>query len=127
MRRWLVYFILVSWSAAANAQALLQFDVQAQSLEDALRTVAAQANANILYDPSLVTGRRVTAFKSESTLDDMLVRLLDGSGLKHQYVNEKTVTLVRLQPQLIPASAETKDADKSALRHLQRLRSTAAK
>jgi hypothetical protein len=95
MRRVLVYCIFMSLSAAAYAQVVLQFDVQAQSLADALRIVATQTNTNILYDPSLVAGRQVGALKTQSTLDDALMQLLNGTGLKHQYVNEKTVTLVR--------------------------------
>ena len=106
MRRVLAYCIFMSLSAAAYAQAVLQFDVEAQSLADALRVIAAQANTNILYDPSLVVGRQVAALKMESTLDDALAQLLKGSGLKTQYVNEKTLTLVLRDPHLIPASSE---------------------
>jgi type II secretory pathway component GspD/PulD (secretin) len=98
MRRVLAFCIFWSLSAAAYAQVVLQFDVQAQSLSDALRIVAAQTNTNILYDPSLVSGRQVTALRAQSTLDDVLLRLLSGTGLKHQYVNEKTVTLVLEKP-----------------------------
>jgi type II secretory pathway component GspD/PulD (secretin) len=98
MRRVLAYCIFMSLSAAAYAQVVLQFNVQAQPLSDALRIVAAQTNTNILYDPSLVVGRQVEALKVQSTLDDLLTQLLEGSGLKHQYVNEKTVTLVRDKP-----------------------------
>ena len=108
MRRAVAYFIFMSWSAAACAQAILQFDVQAQSLADALRIVAAQTNTNILYDPSLIVGRQVVALKKQSTLDDVLAQLLNGTGLKHQYVNEKTVTLVPREAQLIPASSDVK-------------------
>jgi len=110
MRRALKLGIVMLLSSVGHAQNLLQFDLQAQPLADALRIVAAQANTNILYDPSLVAGRRTTAVKMQSTLDDALKQLLSGSGLKHQYVNEKTVTLVRLSAQLVPATAQAKPA-----------------
>ena len=127
MRRVLAYCIFMSLSAAAYAQITLQFDVKAQSLADALRIVAAQTNTNILYDPSLVAGRKVAAFQSRSTLDDVLVQLLDGTGLKHQYVNEKTVTLVRPGAQLIPASSEIKAVVKSAPDAARHIATSAAK
>ena len=127
MRRVLAYCIFMSLSAAAYAQITLQFDVKAQSLADALRIVAAQTNTNILYDPSLVAGRKVAAFQSRSTLDDVLVQLLDGTGLKHQYVNEKTVTLVRPGAQLIPASSEIKAVVKPAPDAARHIATSAAK
>ena len=127
MHRVLACCIFMSLSAAAYAQIALQFDVKAQSLADALRIVAAQTNTNILYDPSLVAGRKVAAFQSRSTLDDVLVQLLDGTGLKHQYVNEKTVTLVRPGAQLIPASSEIKAVVKPAPDAARHIATSAAK
>ena len=112
MRRVLACFIFVSLSAVAYAQVVLQFDVEAQPLADALRIVAAQTNTNILYDPSLIAGRQVVAFKKQSSLDDVLAQLLKGTGLKHQYVNEKTLTLVPREAQLIPASSDIKTIEK---------------
>lgn len=127
MRRVLAYCIFMSFIATASAQTVVQFEVRAESLEDALRTVAAQANANILYDPSLVAGRSVAAFRTEGTLDEMLKHLLDGTGLKHQYVNEKTITLVRANPQLIPASSEAQVSEKPVTQRVQHLGAAAAK
>jgi iron complex outermembrane receptor protein len=128
MRRVLAYCIFMSLSAAAYAQIVLQFDVKAQPLTDALRIIAAQTNTNILYDPSLVAGRKVVAFRAQSTLDDALVQLLDGTGLKHQYVNEKTVTLVRPEAQLIRASSsEIKSAGKSVADAARPIATSAAK
>jgi type II secretory pathway component GspD/PulD (secretin) len=72
------------------------YDVQSQPLADALRIVASQANLNILYDPRLVKGRTTIALKVQATPAEALARLLDGTGLKLQYVNEKTVTLVQI-------------------------------
>jgi Secretin and TonB N terminus short domain len=98
--------------ASAQSQLTIQFEVQSAPLGDVLRSLAAQVNANIIYDPSLVTGQNVQGFAMRSTLDEALTRVLHGTGLKHQYVNEKTVTLVRVDPQLKKA-VETATANSS--------------
>jgi type II secretory pathway component GspD/PulD (secretin) len=94
----LAAFLILIMSANVHAQMVLTFDVEEQSLADALRVIGAQSNMNILYDPTLVKGRSTHAFKMQSTADEALTRLLQGTDLKIQYINEKTVTLVQVPP-----------------------------
>jgi iron complex outermembrane receptor protein len=98
--------LLTISSATAHAQSVATYDVDAQPLADALRIVASQSNLNILYDPRLVKGRTTIAFKVQATPAEALARLLDGTGLKLQYVNEKTVTLVQLPTPVVAESGE---------------------
>lgn len=95
---------------AQTTQLIIQFEVKSQPLGDALRSLVAQVNGNIIYDPSLVRGHEVQGFVMRATMDEALTRLLKGSGLRHQYVNEKTVTLVRVEPQLKTASSDSEEA-----------------
>lgn len=107
--RWVIglLLILASFSSTAQSQLVIQFDVKPQPLGDALRSLAAQVNANIIYDPGLVRGQNAQGFVMKSTLDAALTRILKGTGLGHQYVNEKTVTLVRLDTGSRPISTAT--------------------
>lgn len=77
----------------AHAQAVAQFDLAAQPLADALRAFGAQANINVLFDPPLVANRQAPAIKAQLTVEEALTRLLQGTGIKHQFINEHTVVL----------------------------------
>lgn len=90
-----VLLILMAVAHAADTQAIAQFDLPAQPLGDSLRAVARQTNTNVLFDRALVNGRIAPALKGEATVDGALTQLLAGSGLRHQFVDEKTVTLMR--------------------------------
>lgn len=85
--------LFIVGSPLARAQAALQFDLPAQSLADALGAVANQTDLNILIDRSLVTGRQAPALKARLTASEALSHLLQGSGIKYQFVDERTVTL----------------------------------
>jgi len=87
-------FAALAWLApCAQAQAKSQFDLPAQPLADSLRAVGSQANLNILIDPPLVAGRQAPALKAEVTADEALTRLLVGTGLKPEHLNETTIVL----------------------------------
>jgi hypothetical protein len=90
-----ILLVIFSSVASGQAQLVIQFEIQPQPLGEALRSLVGQVNANIIYDPSLVTGQAAKGFVMKSTLDEALTRVLRGTGLRHQYVNEKTVTLVK--------------------------------
>ena len=77
----------------ARAQAIAQFDLPAQPLADSLRAVGSQTNTNVLFDPPLVAGRRAPALRAALTTDQALSRLLAGSGIAHEFLNDKTVVL----------------------------------
>ena len=91
-------FAVLSWTAlAAQAQARGDLDIPAQPLADSLRSVGSQTSTNILFDPPLVAGRRAPALKGGMTSEQALSRLLAGTGIHHQFLNEKTVVLAALQ------------------------------
>ena len=77
----------------AEAQVVTEFDLAAQPLADALRALGAQANISVLFDPPLVANRNAPAIHAQLTVEEALSRLLEGSGLKHEFVNERTVVL----------------------------------
>jgi iron complex outermembrane recepter protein len=87
--------VLVWSSPMAQAQAKAAFDLPAQPLADSLRAVGSQTNINLLFDPPLVAGKKAPALKAEVTADEALTRLLVGTGIKHEFLNETTIVLAK--------------------------------
>jgi outer membrane receptor protein involved in Fe transport len=89
--------LAVAWLTVAvpsQAQAVTRFNLPAQSLADSLRAVAGQTNSNILFDRNFVAGLSAQPLEAELTQDEALKKLLSGTGLTFQYLDEKTVTIV---------------------------------
>lgn len=80
--------------AQAHA-AMTNFDIPAQPLADSLRAVATQTNTNVLFDPPLVAAVRAPALQGELTATQAFTYLLNGTGIKHEFISEKTVVIVR--------------------------------
>jgi iron complex outermembrane receptor protein len=99
----------------ARAQAVSKFDLPAQPLADSLRAIASQTDTDLLFDPPLVAGRRAPALKADLTVEGALVRLLAGTGIRYEFLNEKTVVLtagraVPSPPGAAPAIPQTNRA-----------------
>lgn len=79
----------------SQAQAMVsQFDLPSQPLPEALRALGSQTSTNVLFDPPLVEGRDAPALKAELTLDQAFARLLAGTGLRHRFLDDKTVMVI---------------------------------
>jgi len=78
-----------------NTLALMQFDLPAQPLGDSLRAIGIQTSINVLFDPTMVQGQLAPAFKARATFQLALLSVLQGSGLKLYFIDERTVTLLR--------------------------------
>lgn len=94
-------------ASTALAQTSAQFDLPAQSLVESLRAVGKRTDINILIDRKLIGRRQAPALKAMLTVDQALTRLLEGTGLKHQFVNEHTVTIVSEADTAKPSDAAT--------------------
>jgi len=91
---WAGVSVAFVWSVlAAQALAMIHFDIPAQPLADALRAVGSQTNTNILFDPPLVAGRSAPALKADLTTGQALAVLLTGTGLHYEFVNARTIVL----------------------------------
>ncbi|MCX7587350.1 TonB-dependent receptor [Phenylobacterium sp. 58.2.17] len=73
---------LVGSAAWAQAPARAQFDIPAQDLGAALRSLGVQAGREVLFDPSLVDGRRAPAVHGEMAVSSAVERLLAGQALR---------------------------------------------
>ena len=107
----LICIALICSMPFALAQAPTNFDLPAQSLADSLRAVASQTNTNILFDPPLVAGRRAPALKDNLTIEQALARLLAGTGIQQQFLNENTVVLAAASPANTSAAKSAPSAD----------------
>jgi len=72
---------------------IAHFDLPAQPLADSLRAVGSQTHTNVMFDPPLVAGRKAPAIKADLTPQQALTRLLTGTGIGYEYVNETTAVL----------------------------------
>jgi outer membrane receptor protein involved in Fe transport len=90
-----VFLVLACSAGMAQAQKKTHVDIPAQPLADSLRAIGSQSNTNILFDRSLVADRQAAALKAYLTPDEALSRLLAGTGIKHEFLNETTVVIAR--------------------------------
>jgi TonB-dependent siderophore receptor len=100
-------------SPAALAEGSLQFDLPAQTLEQSLRAVSKTTGTNILIDRELVKDHDVPALKARLTLDEALARLLAGTGLRHRFIDERTVVLAPLSDAKAAGHTEQTSVDRS--------------
>jgi iron complex outermembrane receptor protein len=85
--------VALCWTSLAYAQTTFQFDLPAQPLADALRSVGRITHVNVLFDPPRVDRLRAQALKATLTADQAFARLLAGTSLTYKFLDERTVTL----------------------------------
>lgn len=73
---------LVGSAAWAQAPARAQFDIPAQDLGAALRSLGVQAGREVLFDPALVDGLRAPAVRGDMTVSAAVDQLLVGQRLR---------------------------------------------
>lgn len=85
--------LAIAQSAHESSSGKLNESIPTQSLADALKTLGAQTNTNILADPQLIDGKQAPAIKPNLTVDQAMTELLKGTGLTYRFLNERTVVL----------------------------------
>ena len=80
-------------AAQADEPPRVEFDIQAQDLDTALTALADQADLRLLFTSEQVEEKRSEGLIGTYTPDEALRRLLEGTGLRHRFVNTGTVTL----------------------------------
>ena len=88
-----VIFVSANVVSVADTNTKTHFNLPAESLDQSLRELALQANCNISYDPSLVTGLRAPAVKGEFLPSDALSMILKNTTLKLIKVDEHTLQI----------------------------------
>lgn len=89
---------LPAWSQAdaqQQADRVLELDIPAQSLTNALRALASQSGLQMVFPTELTAGREAPTIRGQQTPRQALDLMLQGSGLEYEFINERTVTVKR--------------------------------
>ena len=81
----------------AQSQNVIAFDIAVQALSTALLQFRRQSGFQVAYRTEDVRDLMAPSVKGSFTPQQALDRLLDGSGLDYRFVDDKTVTLERIQ------------------------------
>jgi outer membrane receptor protein involved in Fe transport len=95
--------------SGAHAQILIHFDLPAQSLARSLTAIGTATNTGIGFNSSQVAGIVAPSLKADLTVDGALSRVLAGTGLRPQHLNDRTIVI---------AAAESSTADSSEIKLL---------
>jgi TonB C terminal len=88
---------------------MLAFDIPAQSLETALEAFGARSSFQVLYETALTVGRHSHELKGTFTPEAALQRLLSGTGLSFDYIEDRAFTLLLAPPQPSRSMADFSD------------------
>lgn len=98
--------ILALWAAGALAPVMAQdnakkveFDIQADTLEDALKSYSLATDRQVMFSTDIVERKSAKPVSGQMTADEALVKLLDGSGLVYEATPSSNVILVRVPQQ----------------------------
>lgn len=85
--------ILTGTAYAQDTTTPREFDVPAGRLDAAVERLGEQAGLQIVYDQALVLGKNAGAVKGRLTAAEALKRLLSGTGLMWERINEQSIVL----------------------------------
>jgi outer membrane cobalamin receptor len=81
------------WFSGAHAQTLVHFDLPAQSLARSLNAIGTATNTDVGFSSNQVAGFIAPAVKADLTVDGALVRVLAGTGLRPQHLDDHTIVI----------------------------------
>ncbi|MFT3791448.1 MAG: TonB-dependent receptor [Rudaea sp.] len=93
--------------AQAAEQAVKTYRISAGDLGTALNAFSDQSGLQVLFDAALVEGLKAPAVQGQFISNDVLTRLLKGTGLEPSYLNERAV-IVRKAAAVPKAAPSTK-------------------
>lgn len=83
-----------------------EFDIPSKDAAAALADFSSQANLQLLFDFDAVQGLRTQAVSGRMRVADALGRLLTGTGLTFEVINERTISILR-DPELVDGAMST--------------------
>jgi iron complex outermembrane receptor protein len=103
---------LALWAilAAANSPARAEenppgFEIAAQDAASALNEFSDQSRLQLLFDYDAVQGVRTRALSGHLRASDALTRMLSGTGLTFEVINDRTISIVR-DPELLDGAMQ---------------------
>lgn len=113
----LIFFGAGLYAHATENPTLIEFDLAAGSLSEALQQFSKQASLQLLYGQNVVAGKHTAGVKGGMAPDVALKKLLEGTGLFGRFINLRTVAIsynnapVPEDPQSAPPPVRVIDTD----------------
>ena len=101
---WLVCALPMAHALPAQTLPVLKSGIAPQALSSALAALIRQSSLQIIYVSSLAAGKQSPGAHAGVTVPAALTELLEGTGLRFEYLNDHTVRLVHA-PDHAPARA----------------------
>lgn len=88
---------LLFWCVAADAQALIHFDMPAQPLARSLKAIGTATNTDVGFSAGEVAGLLAPPLKANLTVDDALKHVLVGTRLRPRHLNDHTIVIALMR------------------------------
>jgi iron complex outermembrane receptor protein len=83
----------IFWCLGAEAQAVVHFDLPAQPLARSLNAIGTATNTDVGFNAAQVAGFLAPALRDNLTVDGALTRVLVGTGLRPQHLDDRTIVI----------------------------------
>jgi outer membrane receptor protein involved in Fe transport len=87
--------IAAAGAGPARAQSAPEFDIAAQDAASALALFGEQSHLQLVFDYDAVQGIETRAVSGRLRVSDALGRMLSGTGLTFEVINDRTITILR--------------------------------
>ncbi len=107
MKQWTALAMVLALGIAPGyaSTPIAQYNIPAQSLNDALMRFAAESKLALIFSADLIRGIQAEALHGTMSTEQALNRLLNNSGFAYRFIDDNTVTLVRRE--MLDAAPET--------------------
>jgi outer membrane receptor protein involved in Fe transport len=102
---WALVALLGAPASRAQSPARLTADIPPQPLAGALAEYARQTGLQLVFVSEIARGKTSKGAPAGLVQDAALTRLLDGTGLRFEFLNERSVHILVAKPTLPPAPA----------------------
>jgi len=102
---WALVVLLGATASRAQSPGRLTADIPPQPLAEALAAYARQTGLQLVFVSEIARGRTSKGAPAGLTQDAALSRLLDGTGLRFEFLNERSVRVFVAKPKAPPAPA----------------------
>jgi iron complex outermembrane receptor protein len=89
----LILLVSAFGCAGADAQTLVHFDLPSQPLARSLKAIGTATNTDVGFSASQVAGLLAPPLKANLTVDGALARVLAGTGLRPQHLDDHTIVI----------------------------------
>jgi iron complex outermembrane recepter protein len=112
---WLTAIALAVTGPARAQGRAPEFDIAAQDAAGALSEFSVQADLQLLFDYDAVQGIRTQPVSGRMRVTDALGRMLSGTGLTYEIINERTISVIR-DAELVDGAMKTQTPEPLAAR-----------